>query len=243
MNILKTRATVLNHNTATVEWYTGRNSNGLLSVEIPFAHRPDVTGLLAELLAIQHLLFNVNVFTMQVVQPEPITLEVSDKRILGLVNCIPDAPLYQTSAFLRNRLKGVDLKLNIEPECFEHIEASQPDVYIASEPAERHFSHVVVNTPCLDEVLINTHAIDKYVRLHTGGSLRKPISSLVSRLHNPKLVKMDIPQHVLRHKLIQYQNNENIEIWGIPEATLRFLIIKERQAKYLRTVFRRSASQ
>ncbi|MBE3868093.1 hypothetical protein HJ160_02790 [Vibrio parahaemolyticus] len=125
MNILKTRATVLNHNTATVEWHTGRNRNGLLSVEIPFGHRSDDTGLLAELLAIQHLLFNVNVFTMQVVQPEPITLEVSDKRILGLVNCIPKAPLSLTSSFLRNRLKGVDLKLNIEQECFDQIEASQ----------------------------------------------------------------------------------------------------------------------
>ncbi|HAS6727115.1 TPA: hypothetical protein GRI87_00800 [Vibrio parahaemolyticus] len=241
MNILKTRATVLNRYTATVEWYTGRNRNGLLSVEIPFGHRPDDTGLLAELLAIQHLLFNVNVFTMQVVQPEPITLEVSDKRILGLVNCIPKAPLSLTSSFLRNRLKGVDLKLNIEQECFDQIEASQSEVYVAIEPAEPHFSHIVVNTPSLDEVFINTHAINKYVRLHTGGSLRKPIKSLISRLHNPKLVKMDIPQHVLSHKLIQYQNNENIEVWGIPDATLRFLIIKERQGKCLRTVFRRSA--
>lgn len=243
MHFLKTRATSLNQNIAVVEWYAGRNRNGLLTVELQFSHRPDDTDLLAELLTIQHLLFNVNVFTMQVVQPEPITLEVSDKRILGLVNCIPEAPLYQTSAFLRNRLKGVDLKLNIEPECFQEIEVSQPDFYIANEPAERHFSHVVVNTPSLDEVFINTHAIDKYVRLHTGGSLSKPIKSLVSRLHNPKLVKLEIPQHVLRHKLIQYQNNENIEVWGIPEATLRFLIIKERQAKCLRTVFRRTARQ
>lgn len=127
MHFLKTRATALNQNTVVVEWYAGRNRNGLLTVELQFSHRPDDTGLLAELLAIQHLLFNVNVFTMQVVQPEPITLEVSDKRILGLVNCIPEAPLYQTSAFLRNRLKGVDLKLNIETECFEQIEASQPE--------------------------------------------------------------------------------------------------------------------
>lgn len=243
MHFLKTRTTALNQNTAVVEWYAGRNRNGLLTVELQFNHRHDITNLLAELLAIQHLLFNVNVFTMDLVLPEPITLEVSDKRILGLVNCIPEAPLYQTSAFLRNRLKGVDLKLNIEPECFQEIEASQPEVYIASEPAERHFSHVVVKTPSLDEVLINTHAIDKYVRLHAGGSLRKPIKSLVSRLNNPKLVKMEIPQHVLRHKLIQYQNNENIEVWGIPEATLRFLIIKEKQAKCLRTVFRRTCRQ
>ena len=71
MHFLKTRATALNQNTAVVEWYAGRNRNGLLTVELQFSHRPDDTGLLAELLAIQHLLFNVNVFTMQVVQPEP----------------------------------------------------------------------------------------------------------------------------------------------------------------------------
>lgn len=230
---------MINYNTASVEWFAGRSSNGVLNIELNFNHLPDETGLLAELLAIQHLLFNQNIFAMQVVIPEPIKLEVSDIRILGLVNCLPKAPLYSASAFLRNRLKGVDLRLNIDVECFTQIDKSKSNTYIAKEPAERHFSHVVINKGHFDGILINTHAIDKYSRLHTGGPLRKPISSLIARLHNPKLVKIDIPQYVLRHKLFKYYNNENIEVWGISEATLRFLIVKERQTKCLRTVFHR----
>ena len=239
MHVLRTRATVTEKGICCVEWHAGRNLNGLLTVKVSFAHPLHETGLYAELLAIQHLLFNMNIFRMQVVLPEPMILEVSDKRILGLASGYPEAPLASTSAFLRNRLKGATVRLNIEQEYFGQIDRECTATYEANEPSEQHFSHVIVDSPCLDRILINMHAIDKYVRLHKGGNLRKPISSLVSRLSHPGLVRMAIPDHVLRHKLFEYQNNENIEVWGIPEATLRFLVVNERSGRCLRTVFRR----
>ncbi|AIW22649.1 hypothetical protein F0267_00725 [Vibrio coralliilyticus] len=244
MHPLHTRATVISAKVCQVEWFAGKNKCGLLNVQLDFDHKKHETALIGELLAIQHLIFDKNIFSMtKVVSPNYVQLFVSSLQILN-IHSNPNglsSQVYHASSFLRNRFKGVSLELFIDENKFEFINRSIVDIFPVEDPLIKHFTHIYLDAPALGSIMVNTHAIDQYIKHHesTGNPLKHPIDSLVSRMMNPELLKMDIPEHVLRHKLFEYQNNENIEVWGHPNATLKFLVVTDDNVRTLRTVFRK----
>ena len=244
MHPLHTRATALSTNLCQVEWFAGRNKCGLLNVQLDFAHKKDETAVIGELLAIQHLIFDKNIFSMtKIVSPSYVQLFASSLEILN-IHANPNglsSQVYCASSFLRNRFKGVSLGLFLDENKFEYINRSIVDIFPVADPRIKHFTHIYIDAPALGHLMINTHAIDQYVKHHenNGNPLKHPIESLVSRMMNPELEQLDIPAHVLKHKLFEHQNNENIEVWGHPNATLKFLIVTDNNIRMLRTVFRK----
>lgn len=244
MHPLHTRATAINANVCQVEWFVGRNKCGLLNVQLDFEHKKHETAILGELLAIQRLIFDKNVFSMtKVVSPNHVQLFVSSLEILN-IHANPNglsSQVYNASSFLRNRFKGVSLELFLDEEKFEHIDRSILDVFLVSDPTIKRYSHIFVDAPALGHLMINTHAIDQFIKHHDskGNPLKHPIDSLVARMMNVELQQLEIPEHVRRHKLFSYHNDQNIEVWGHPNATLKFLIVTNDGVRSLRTVFRK----
>lgn len=246
MYSLHTRSTLKSSNVCIVEWFSGKNKHGLLEVHLNFEHKKHESAIIGELLAIQHLIFDKNVFNMpKVVTPNHVHLYASSVEILNIHSNSHglSSSIYHASSFLRNRFKGVTVKLFIDEEKFEHIDRDRSvvETFTVDNPHISRFTHIHLDAPAIGQLMINTHAIDQYINHHVGSGnpLKDPINSLFSRLMNTELKRIDIPTHVLRHKLFEYQNNENIEVWGHPNATLKFLIVTEDNVRMLRTVFRK----
>jgi len=245
MHVLQTRSKPLEkpRNSCQVEWYVSEKCCGFLDVELQFEHTRLELPVLCELLAIQHLLFDLNIFAMPMTMlPSNVILRVSSIEILEALHDSEHlcSNIYKASAFFRNRFRGVNVELFKDESLFDVIPSSAHSTYTAESPSEIRFTHLIVDTPSMGELLVNTHAIDQFIAYLDCQPLRNPLKSLVTRMNNPELIRMSIPKNVLRHKLFKYKNNENIEVWGHQTAMLRFLIINEQGVRTLRTVFKKT---
>lgn len=222
---------------AYVYWRVGTKRGGVLNVTLGFEHSD--SALIAELYAIQHLLFVLKVLGREPGSGNGYRLTVSKGAIKKLALGRSDKKCaYKYSAFLRNRMAGVTIEVSQSQDFLPVLNDSLIEVLtvgstdIASELQ-------TINTPAMGKVRITKHAVEQYVSRLSSGKPKNPWLSLVKRLQHPKLCSSLLTEKVRQHKVRKYGIVDNIEEWRHPDDEFRFLVLKNGDTRTLVTSYPR----
>ncbi|MFC6674008.1 hypothetical protein [Marinobacterium aestuariivivens] len=224
---------------ARVFWRAGTKKRGILDVTLDFAHAD--SALIAELVALQHLLFDRKVFDREPGAGAGYKLVVSKgairKLALGKSN---KAYATKFAAFLSNRMKGVTIEVSQDYEFMAKPDEVEPEL-LGGEREVYANTYDAIETPAMGRVLVTQHAVEQYQARITSGSPKKPWASLVGRLMHPELRMMKVDEKVLRHKARKYGRSDNVEFWGHPTSVFVYQVLREDNGdRVLVTVFERS---
>lgn len=237
MMCLTTFSEQIDKQSAYVFWRVGLNKQGALKVEMDF-ESPDIA-IIAELSAINHLMFHKQVFNINPMSGKGIELVVSKGAVKKLVlGKSSKASCKKFAASIQNRLQDVTIK--VSKSKVEMLALAESDIeYLHADTATFTETLTSIDSPSMGTIYITAHAVEQYEARHLSGSLSKPLASLVSRLKNPELRKIELPPKVLKHKERKYGRSDNVEAWSHPTSTVKFLIVNNDQngKKILVTVF------
>lgn len=220
---------------ATVSWYVGMENHGLLDIDLGNVDRDH--SIVAELCAIRYLVFMKSVFNVVPKFGRGIQIQVTSGAVKKLINGTSTKKHLRTYAlFTRPRLdqaiflvskKALSLDVSIQPT--EQVRLN--DVFAS------WFEPFCIQG--LGNIHITNHAAERYTQRLNQPELKDPMESLLHRLMHEKFCQQPIPARVLAHKARKYGNSQHIEVWGHPEATMRFLIARDQPEQgTLLTVFR-----
>ncbi|WP_076589048.1 hypothetical protein [Vibrio ostreicida] len=222
---------------AYVYWRVGTKRGGILDVTLGSVYND--SALIAELYAIQHLLFFMKVLGREPGSGNGYRLTVSKGAIKKFALGRSDKKYaYKYSAFLRNRMSGVTIEVSQSQDFLPVLNDSLTEVLtvgstdIASELQ-------TISTPAMGKVKITKHAIEKYVSRLSSGKPKNPWLSLVKRLQHPKLCRSRLMDKVHQHKARKYGTADNIEEWRHPDDEFRFLVLKNGDIRTLVTSYPR----
>lgn len=223
---------------ARIFWRTGTTKKGILDVKLDFEHED--AALIAELIALQYLLFEKKVFNREPGSGNGYKLVVSKgaikKLALGKSN---KKHAVKFAAFLTNRMKGVAIEVSQSRDLMATPEEQAPEVLHGNrEVYARTFDPV--ETPAMGTILVTQHAVDRYQERITSGDPKKPWASLVGRLMHPELRKIDPGKRVLAHKARKYGDDNKTEYWSHPTSSFVYQVLRESSgAGILVTVYER----
>ncbi len=216
---------------AYVYWRVGTKRGGVLDVTLSFEHSD--SALIAELYAIQHLLFVELVLGREPGSGHGYRLTVSKGAIKKLALGRSDKKyVFKYSAFLQNRMAGVTIEVLRSQDFLPVLNDSLTQVLtvgstdIASELQ-------TISTPAMGKVRITKHAVEQYVSRLSSGKPKNPWLSLVKRLQHPKLCSSLLTDKVRQHKARKYGTADNIEEWRHPDDEFRFLVLKNGDTRTL----------
>lgn len=236
---LTTLSNKTSNNSARVYWFAGMNNNGVLDVNIDFEH--EEADLIAELIAIQHLIVEREIFDRQPMSGEGYQLKVSKgairKLALGRSNKRFAAPF---SGLLTGVMRGVDIVVTQRKDFIDLVDKESVEILNAT-TAEYSWFNDVAQTPAMGDVVITEHALEQYAKRFTDGDVKKPRSSLFRRLRHPELRLLPLEERVLKHKERRYGRADDVEVWGHESSSFKFLVLRNRtnQKRTLVTVFNR----
>lgn len=237
MMILTTVCKPISSLSATVFWRVGTTRNGILNVTLKAPHED--SGLVCELVALQHLLFKKEILSDYLYSGKGIKLVVSKgairKLTLGKSN---KSYAEKYAAFLSSRLEGVSIEVSQKME----LMASEDDTEVEN-VQESIIDFNVISTPAMGDVRITRHAFEQYKTRITSGDPKKPYKSLVKRISHPDLHIQKLDDRVVAHKTRKYGRSDNIEPWTHVTSKFVYLIVKDDAGnRTLVTVFERKES-
>tara|TARA_R110001583_G_scaffold7080_2_gene35222 strand:+ start:390 stop:1109 length:720 start_codon:yes stop_codon:yes gene_type:complete len=236
MMMLSTYSVLTENQSASVFWRIGLTRGGCVQLTLDDGVESDKE-LIAEILAIKYLLYQKRVFDHQIGTGKGFQLNVSKGAIK---KCALGKSGKQHVLTHAKYLAGVpEMNIQVSKDDFRNVlEDPQVDVISAEDIIEETR---VVETPCLGDVVVLRHAVDRYAQRITDGEPKNPWASLVKRLMHPALQRLTIPENVLTHKERKYGSTKNLELWGHSNSALKLLLINEpeKSRKLLITVFQR----
>lgn len=237
MMILTTLSERISNTQARVTWRTGQRMNGVLDVTLEQGH--DESDLLAELAAIKYLMFEKQVFDRAPVSARGYKLIVSKGAIKKLARSKSDKAFAQMYAFpLTTRLAGIDIEVSQNRQWVEDLSEMEVEPLHVQKSFARDYD--VIETPAMGRVLVTQHAVDQYIARVLDEGAKDPRASLQQRLENAELELIELDEKVLQHKARKYGRADNIQVWGHPTSTTRFMVVREKpDYGILVTVFRR----
>lgn len=222
---------------AYVYWRVGTKRGGVLNVTLGFDHSD--SALIAELYAIQHLLFVELVLGREPGSGNGYCLTVSKGAIKKLALGRSDKKhAYKYSAFLRNRMAGVTIEVSRSRDFLPVLNNSLTQVLtVGSTDIVSELQ--TISTPAMGKVRITKHAVEQYVSRLSSGKPKNPWLSLVKRLQHPQLCCSLLMDKVRQHKARKYGTADNIEEWRHPDDEFRFLVLKNGDTRTLVTSYPR----
>lgn len=172
MMTLTTFSEIQSDSKAYVYCRVGTKRGGVLDVTLGFEHSD--SALIAELYAIQYLLFVMKVFGREPGSGNGYRLTVSKGAIKKLaLGCSNTKYGYKYSAFLLNRMAGVtidvsqskDFLLVLNDSLVEVLEVGSPDVTSEFQ---------TISTPTMGKVKITKHAVEQYLSRLSSGKPKNP---------------------------------------------------------------------
>ncbi len=234
MNKLITVAEPLNQKATRVYWQVA-SQQGILDIKHWMIQEHGE--LIAELVAIQYLLFDKQVFTTKPNAGSGLELSVSKGAIKKLIRGKSTKTLaIKFAAFLSNRLDGVKITVSKQTKGMAnpiHVTAES----LLVDPSKYTNTHELISTPALGQLYVTAHAVKQYKARLSTGVPKKPWASLVARLQHPKLKQKTLPDYVIAHKERKYGKSDNIEVWGHENCTFTYLVINNGAKRTLVTVF------
>jgi len=240
MMILTTVAKPYDEKVSRVFWRVSLTRNGIVDVEKTGGDNAADELIIAELCAIQHLLFEKMVLDREPAGGEGYKLVVSKGAIKKLINGkSAKSHLQAYSSFLYNRMNNCSLVVEHKMDLMADEHNTVP--VIINQCSSKYTGYFnSVSTPALGEVYITAHAVKQYAERITGGTPKKPWSSLVGRLNNPGLIQVALPNNVMKHKLKKYGDVDNIENWTHTTSLFNYLVINNNGKRTLVTVYIRA---
>ncbi|EGQ7833876.1 hypothetical protein V9789_002750 [Vibrio vulnificus] len=222
---------------AYVYWRVGTKRGGILDVTLGLEHSD--SALIAELYAIQHLLFVELVFGREPGSGNGYCLTVSKGAIKKLALGRSDKKYaYKYSVFLRNRMAGVTIEVSQSKDFLPVLNDSLTEVLTVDSTDIASEVHSI-NTPTMGQLKITKHAVEQYVSRLSSGKPKNPWLSLVKRLQHPRLCRSLLTDKVRQHKVRKYGTADNIEEWRHPDDEFRFLVLKDGDTRTLVTSYPR----
>lgn len=223
---LRTLSEKVSNTEARVVWRTGERLSGILDVTLEQSH--EESDLLAELAAIKYLLFEKQVFDRVPVSPQGYQLIVSKGAIKKLARNKSNKTFAQLYAFpLTTRLEGISIEVSQKREWFPDPAEIQVEPIYVQKAFAREYD--VIDTPAIGRVLVTQHAVDQYTARVLDEGAKNARASLQQRLGNPELRVFDLDEAVLQHKAKKYGRADNIQVWGHPTSTTRFMVLRDKQ--------------
>ena len=250
-NIMMNLTTVskkVSEKSVLVYWRVGTKRKGIVDVRMGFS-----TGdqeIIAELIAIRHLIMSKQVFCCTPTTGKGFKVTVSKGAIRKIVQGRSNKPFASRFAsLLTGRMAGVLVEVSHsmnfmlneqDPYYTEAVEVLEAAVKDFASPRE------VIDTPRIGQLSVTKHAVKRYEeRLNSKApeeKLYRPWVSLFARLRNPDLECSPLNDSVLRHKMRRYGRDNKVEIWSHPSDTMRFtVVVRPDGTKVLVTVFDRGS--
>lgn len=234
MMILTTTVDRINQDRCKVSWTTGLKHFGIVEVVNSSKIPIDDFSVIAELLAIKHLLFEVQVFDRFPFTGVGYQLCVKHHVIKDLVEGFSSQVHLKEYIRFFDVLEGITVKIDKLLGIYEDELGCAPKCVIGTSCMGVQFNFI---SPVLGQTCLTMHAIEQY-RERLGSDIPKNIWLSVSRkLNSERLKKLNVPQKVLIHKAMKYGQSNNVEVWGIPQSSMRFLIIKNAEKRTVVTSF------
>jgi len=208
-----------------VAWSKGLKAKGFIRVEKSSLPDPDI---IAEITAIQHLLFKQNIFNREIINGNGFKI-VCHKLIKSVIEKKTSRKhLYPLLSFVRSNLNGCVLKSFAEIDNKLLAPLGSPEFEITdADPSVLNQDYDVFETPAMGRLKLTAHAIEQYkIRLHSGETLN-PQVSLIKRLRNPNIAQHELPEKIKNQKIKKYGSVENTEIWGHDSSQMHFVVIRD----------------
>lgn len=204
---------------AHVFWRVGTKNKGILDIALTDAQTD--SALIAELFAIQYLLFDKQVLDRAPGSGTGYRLVVSKGAIKKLALGKSDKlHALKYAAFLTNRMRGVAIEVSPSPGFM----ALPHEVEIESLGCghKDHLEYDTVDTPAMGKIQITHHAFEQYQARITSGDPKKPWASLVGRLMHPDLEQIEFSGKVAVHKARKYGRLD--ECWSHPTSRFHYIV-------------------
>lgn len=214
-----------------VYWSTGLVKNGCVDVNTA-SYSKDVE-VLAELIAIRHLLFHVQVFDRKPLWGSGIELTVASEEILHLFDRTSrKAHLYPYFRYVPACLEQIKICLKcpfVDEDCFRlHAKST---VHTVDGSLEAYKNPNEVWHTAFGDLFLTKHAVEQFFtrsEAGLGGSPKNPRAALL-RLLGPKssrFVRVELPVMVEVHKSIKYGTSYISEFWADPDTGMHLTIVK-----------------
>lgn len=241
---LSTSPEALSEVLVRVYWRTGKATAGAVDIELP--HGTTDPLIVAEVCAIRYLAFERKVFNRMPLTGKGFQFTVSSDQILNIaMSNSPKQILIAYARFFREQLlqSVVTVRTNAVPVDLE-VDSSELQIDRVFADPNKYTAPIElsINSPAMGTVLITRHALERYTELGNRGldPIKNPFLSLQKRLTRNDLVKVELPQSVVEHKIKKYGPLQQPECWTRPGSTLFFQVIIVNGVRTMVTVFRRS---
>ncbi len=223
--------------TAIIHWRSSATKCGVIEVTLPYESLDiDIVG---ELVALQHLIIDKEIFGKNAFHGEGLKVEVSKGAIKKiLTGKTIKKEIIKYASFIPFLLQGISIKT--------HKKCSKNDVFegcisekIVVDVEKYTNTRLLVSSPVIGDIEITSHSVGRYLERvkPESGDIKFPLKSLVLRLTNPDLRQVTLPENVVSHKLRKYGESDEFSVWKHPTSTLNFGLIKVGPVFSLVTVF------
>lgn len=215
-----------------VFWSIGHKNNGVITIQ--FDEKTSDLPLIAELIAIRHLLFTKEIFGRKPLSGKGYELRVFSGAIKKIAQgrSTKDS-IIPYGLFLNGAMHGVQIKVmkqNVSDPLFGSKETHQLDFIDASDKGDLIPQELWPTA--MGELYITRHAIEQYeVRLNERNRDAVANAELsFFRAIGPERAcnfhKTELPERVLKHKYAKY-GDDNVEVWRNPFTNLHVTILRK----------------
>lgn len=247
MMTLTTVSAATDNNGAVVFWRCGRSRRGVLDVRFMFKAPEGEASVIAELIAIRHLITERKVFNVIPGRGSSLCLNLSNPVAKQLIE--GEKPATFASGFARflqkeSRLGGANIEVSQDMDFMVPLDTpiTDPAYEVLMVEAKQYTGYrEMVTSPSIGKVWITQHAAKRYIERsnHSADGVRSPWAALSSILRRSKMERVTLRREVMRHKLYKYVG-EQAEVWSQPSSPVRFVLVPQKDgSKVLVTVFER----
>ncbi|GAB6071611.1 hypothetical protein JCM30760_27090 [Thiomicrorhabdus hydrogeniphila] len=234
---LTTLSEKLSKKEGVVYWRSSKEKSGTINVKLPF--ESDDVDIISELVAINYLLTEKCVFGHNLLVGTGITLDVSKGAIKKIVlGKSSKTNIMKFSSFIPFLLQGITIKTHKK---YRKLEVCDSDEFetINADIEKYTNTRLLIDAPAIGKVAITNHSVERYLeRLkEESGEVKTPLRSLITRLTNPEICLVKLPEDVLKHKARKYGEDDNYSVWKHPSSTLNFGLTEKDGVYSLVTVF------
>ncbi|WP_127471967.1 hypothetical protein [Thiomicrorhabdus aquaedulcis] len=235
--MLRTYSKKLDLRTSQVLWTYGQNRAGVIEVEMPYDSED--SDIIAELVAIQHVIFAKAVLGFKPLHGAGIEIEVSKGAIKKILNnATTKKELIKYASFIPFLLQGVSIKTHRKHSkdvVFEGLEFEKIVVDVEKYTNTR----LLIESPAIGFIEITHHALQRFTEKSEveSGFVKQPLKALVARISHPDIVRVKLPTGVIEHKQRKYGQDDNYSVWKHPTSTINFGLVNNAGVYSLVTVF------
>lgn len=236
--MLTTDSVKTSSSTATVYWKHSEQKHGAINVVFPFESN-DVD-IMAELVAINYLIFDKEIYGLKPLHGSGIELSVSKGAIKkAALNKTAKKELVKFASFINFLLDGCVIKTHKKRS--NNAPIHKDDFEIINVDVEKYTStKLILNTPAMGDIEVTSHALERYKErmiAESGTESKTALKSLANRLMHKELVEVKLPENVIKHKLKKYGRVDDFSVWIHPTSTLNFAFVQNGSRMSLITIF------